>query len=336
MESTGPEGKIRGTAQQLMDKYQTLGKEALREKDTALAQNCFQHADHYSRLIQRSQKNSTDHQRSQGSQNQRNQGQNPHHQQYQGQHQGRHHQNNTYNSSNQGQGYQHQRPYHNQGQHQGYGQNSGGDSQEPNSQNPNNGTPGGNPSHYRQGFSRRYEPNGQQRFHQRNYYQNQGNSSSHGQPNNNISAENSTTQSPETSQQKREDYSQRRPSGSHQRPYVSQGRPNDHLKNPSKDMPSLDNQQPSFPREEKTQPIPRENNHQETSSWALPPLQESTFLEKVSDHPKKNLEPLAPKPQVSEDHNHSLAHDVSKTPKRRRVLKKNHEDPSQDEENIQE
>lgn len=70
IESTGPEGKIRGTAQQLMDKYLSLGKEALREKDIALAQNFFQHADHYGRLFYKIQKNSVDHRRPQvGSQN---------------------------------------------------------------------------------------------------------------------------------------------------------------------------------------------------------------------------------------------------------------------------
>lgn len=65
MESTGPEGKIRGTSQQLMEKYMTLGKEALRDKDFVLAQNFFQHADHYGRLYHKNQKSFQDYRRSQ-------------------------------------------------------------------------------------------------------------------------------------------------------------------------------------------------------------------------------------------------------------------------------
>lgn len=65
IESTGPEGKIRGTSQQLMEKYMTLGKEALRDKDFVLAQNFFQHADHYGRLYHKNQKSFQDYRRSQ-------------------------------------------------------------------------------------------------------------------------------------------------------------------------------------------------------------------------------------------------------------------------------
>lgn len=51
IESHGPSGKNRGTMQQLIDRYLTLGKEAIREDDAVLAEALFQHADHYRRLL---------------------------------------------------------------------------------------------------------------------------------------------------------------------------------------------------------------------------------------------------------------------------------------------
>jgi hypothetical protein len=50
LESHGPDGKNRGTLQQLMDRYIALGKEAAREGDLVISENFFQHADHYRRL----------------------------------------------------------------------------------------------------------------------------------------------------------------------------------------------------------------------------------------------------------------------------------------------
>lgn len=48
-DSTGPAGRLRGTAYQLMEKYQQAAKDAM-ATDRVLAENCLQHADHYSRL----------------------------------------------------------------------------------------------------------------------------------------------------------------------------------------------------------------------------------------------------------------------------------------------
>ena len=50
LESTGPAGKIRGTALQLVDKYQTGAKDALLQNDRVLAETFLQYADHYMRL----------------------------------------------------------------------------------------------------------------------------------------------------------------------------------------------------------------------------------------------------------------------------------------------
>jgi len=49
-ESNGPAGKIRGNLMQLVEKYLTAGKDALGQDDIVTAENCFQHADHYTRL----------------------------------------------------------------------------------------------------------------------------------------------------------------------------------------------------------------------------------------------------------------------------------------------
>ncbi|MBM3631936.1 MAG: DUF4167 domain-containing protein [Alphaproteobacteria bacterium] len=51
IESHGPEGKVRGNAQQLIDRYIVLGKDALRDSDVVLAESYFQHAEHYRRLL---------------------------------------------------------------------------------------------------------------------------------------------------------------------------------------------------------------------------------------------------------------------------------------------
>lgn len=50
LESTGPAGKIRGTALQLVDKYQAGAKDALMQNDRVLAEAFLQYADHYMRL----------------------------------------------------------------------------------------------------------------------------------------------------------------------------------------------------------------------------------------------------------------------------------------------
>ena len=50
LESTGPCGKLRGTALQLHEKYMTAAKDALIQNDDVLAETCFQYADHYMHL----------------------------------------------------------------------------------------------------------------------------------------------------------------------------------------------------------------------------------------------------------------------------------------------
>lgn len=50
MESTGPCGKLHGTAMQLFEKYQAAAKDSLIQNDLVLAEICMQHADHYMRL----------------------------------------------------------------------------------------------------------------------------------------------------------------------------------------------------------------------------------------------------------------------------------------------
>ena len=50
-ESNGPEGKIRGTAFQVIEKYQALAQDALAAGDRIGAENYFQHAEHYYRVV---------------------------------------------------------------------------------------------------------------------------------------------------------------------------------------------------------------------------------------------------------------------------------------------
>lgn len=49
-ESNGPEGKVRGTAQQIIDKYQSLARDAQTSSDRVNAENFLQHAEHYLRV----------------------------------------------------------------------------------------------------------------------------------------------------------------------------------------------------------------------------------------------------------------------------------------------
>ena len=50
LESTGPAGKLHGTALQLSEKYQAAAKDALIQNDAVLAETFLQYADHYVRL----------------------------------------------------------------------------------------------------------------------------------------------------------------------------------------------------------------------------------------------------------------------------------------------
>ncbi len=53
-DSTGPSGRVRGTAQQIADRYDGMAVEAVRIGDEITAQNYRQHAEHYRRLARES------------------------------------------------------------------------------------------------------------------------------------------------------------------------------------------------------------------------------------------------------------------------------------------
>src|SRR5919205_114352 len=50
-ESNGPDVKIRGTAQHIAEKYSQLARDAQASGDPVAAENYFQHAEHYYRII---------------------------------------------------------------------------------------------------------------------------------------------------------------------------------------------------------------------------------------------------------------------------------------------
>jgi hypothetical protein len=50
-ESNGPDVKIRGSAQQIAEKYTTLARDAQSSGDRVMAENYLQHAEHYNRII---------------------------------------------------------------------------------------------------------------------------------------------------------------------------------------------------------------------------------------------------------------------------------------------
>src|SRR5690554_6374980 len=50
-ESNGPDVKIRGSAQQIAEKYATLARDAQASGDRVIAESYLQHAEHYSRII---------------------------------------------------------------------------------------------------------------------------------------------------------------------------------------------------------------------------------------------------------------------------------------------
>ncbi len=55
-DSSGPEGKVRGTPQQIIDKYQQLARDAQLSGDRVATENFFQHAEHYLRMLSAAQK----------------------------------------------------------------------------------------------------------------------------------------------------------------------------------------------------------------------------------------------------------------------------------------
>jgi hypothetical protein len=50
-DSSGPDIRVRGTAQQLFEKYLQLGRDATSGGDRVLAEGYFQHAEHYFRIL---------------------------------------------------------------------------------------------------------------------------------------------------------------------------------------------------------------------------------------------------------------------------------------------
>ena len=55
-DSSGPEGKVRGTPQQIIDKYNQLARDAQLSGDRVATENFQQHAEHYLRLLSTAQK----------------------------------------------------------------------------------------------------------------------------------------------------------------------------------------------------------------------------------------------------------------------------------------
>ncbi len=55
-DSSGPEGKVRGTPQQIIDKYLILARDAQLGNDRVAAENFLQHAEHYTRMLSEAQR----------------------------------------------------------------------------------------------------------------------------------------------------------------------------------------------------------------------------------------------------------------------------------------
>ena len=57
-ESNGPDVKIRGNAAHIAEKYSTLARDSLSSGETVNAENYFQHAEHYNRIVAAAQQQS--------------------------------------------------------------------------------------------------------------------------------------------------------------------------------------------------------------------------------------------------------------------------------------
>ncbi|MDD8023704.1 MAG: DUF4167 domain-containing protein [Paracoccaceae bacterium] len=55
-DSSGPESKVRGTPQQIIDKYLMLARDAQLSNDRVAEQNFLQHAEHYTRMLGEAQR----------------------------------------------------------------------------------------------------------------------------------------------------------------------------------------------------------------------------------------------------------------------------------------
>jgi hypothetical protein len=97
-DSSGPDLRIRGTAQQLFEKYLQLGRDATGSGDRVMAESYFQYAEHYFRIVNAI--NQASQQNPQHAQQQPQHGQNNQHAQQNNQHgggQNGQHQQGTYN-----------------------------------------------------------------------------------------------------------------------------------------------------------------------------------------------------------------------------------------------
>ena len=76
-DSSGPEGKVRGTPQQIIDKYQTLARDSQLSGDRIAAENFLQHSEHYSRMLGEAQREMAERREAQEAQRQQNQNAQP-------------------------------------------------------------------------------------------------------------------------------------------------------------------------------------------------------------------------------------------------------------------
>jgi ribosomal protein L17 len=65
-DSSGPEGKVRGTPQQIIEKYLTLARDAQLSNDRVAEQSFLQHAEHYTRLLGEAQREQAERQHHHG------------------------------------------------------------------------------------------------------------------------------------------------------------------------------------------------------------------------------------------------------------------------------
>lgn len=62
-DSHGPEGRVRGTAGQVYEKYMALAKDAMGSGDRVLAESHLQFAEHYHRILSENNRRAQEHQR---------------------------------------------------------------------------------------------------------------------------------------------------------------------------------------------------------------------------------------------------------------------------------
>ncbi|HKM64471.1 MAG TPA: DUF4167 domain-containing protein [Acidisphaera sp.] len=70
-DSNGPDVRVRGTAQQLFEKYLQLGRDATSSGDRVMAESYFQHAEHYFRILNAMNQAAQQNQQQGGQQHQR-------------------------------------------------------------------------------------------------------------------------------------------------------------------------------------------------------------------------------------------------------------------------